>query len=223
MGARRRHSSRIPAKRQSLDEGGKWLADHFQSRGRKNESQDPSPLLLTKMLYNRDTETGLACNLQYGSSDSGGLLFRGASLQNSCRSLFSQMEERKIRTSTELGRTQKRAGSQYMFSPIPKHFFVSIFAVWCMLQSTHQSRGRAQGAFIPKGAAAERCIMVMCLLGRSRYRGLRDKMTKERNEESYISDRSKRLLGTLGLRMLGGAKKERFLCSRDVNGAQLRR
>ena len=52
-------------------------------------------------------------------------------------------------------------------------------------------------------------------------RGLWDKKTRERKKEPTF-DRCKRILGTLGLWMSGrdDEKKERFWCSRDVNGAQ---
>ena len=46
-----------------------------------------------------------------------------------------------------------------MSSPIIKHFLVSLFAVVHAAEYAPISWHRAQGAFIPKGAAAERCIM----------------------------------------------------------------
>ena len=70
-----------------------------------------------------------------------------------------------------------------MSFPIIKHFFVSLFAVVHAAAFAPISWHRAQGAFIPRGATAERCIMVMCSLGRSWYRGLWDKKTTERNKE----------------------------------------
>ena len=108
-----------------------------------------------------------------------------------------------------------------MFSPIPKHFFVSIFAVvhaaeyapisWQSARCFH-SQGSSSRA-MPHGDVPSGKVAVQRLAGQN----------DQRKEQRIRSDRSKRLLGTLGLRMLGGAKKERFLCSRDVNGAQLRR
>ena len=130
MGARRRHLSRIPAKRQSLDEGGKRLADHFQSRGRNHESQDLSPLLLTKMLYNRDTETGLACNLQHVEAPTvEGFCF----VEHHCRIpedlCFPKWKSAKTAQARNWVEHKNANGSQCVFSPIPKHFFVSLCAV----------------------------------------------------------------------------------------------
>ena len=68
----------------------------------------------------------------------------------------------------------KHGGSQYMSSPIIKHFFVSLVAVVHAAEHEPISH-RVQGAFIPKGATAERCIMVMCPLKRSWNRGERHK------------------------------------------------
>ena len=59
------------------------------------------------------------------------------------------------------------------------------FSLLCMLQSTHQSRDTAQGTFIPKGATASQCIMVICLLERSWFRVLWDRKTRERSKEPY--------------------------------------
>ena len=87
-------------------------------------------------------------------------------MEHPCRTpedpLFS-LEERKNRTTT-LGCTAKREGNQDITSPIIKHF-VSLFAVLHTTEYAPMSLHRAQGAFIPKGAAAERCIMVTCPLG----------------------------------------------------------
>ena len=54
----------------------------------------------------------------------------------------------------------------------------------CTLRNAHQSRGteRKEPSFLQR-ATAERCIVVMCRLGRSWYRGLWDKKTRERNKE----------------------------------------
>ena len=62
-----------------------------------------------------------------------------------------------------IGYKTKRGGSQYMSSPIIKHFFFSLVAVVHAAEYEPISH-RVQGAFIPKGATAERCIMVMCPL-----------------------------------------------------------
>ena len=61
-----------------------------------------------------------------------------------------------------IGWKTKRGGSQHMTSPIIKHFFVSLFAVVHAAEYAPISRHRAQGPFIPKGATAEQCIMVIC-------------------------------------------------------------
>ena len=108
-----------------------------------------------------------------------------------------------------------------MFSPIPKHFSVSICAVVHAAEYAPISWHRAQGAFIPKSSsrAIHHCDVPSGKVAVQRLAGQND----QRKEQRIRSDRSQRPLGTLGLRMLGGAKKERFLCSRDVNGAQLRR
>ena len=45
----------------------------------------------------------------------------------------------------------------------------------------------AQGAAIPKNAAAGRCVMVICPLGRSWFRALLDRTTRERNNETDLS------------------------------------
>ena len=58
---------------------------------------------------------------------------------------------------------------------IIQHFFVSLFAVVHAAEYAPIAWHRAQGVHIPKGETAERCIMVMCPLGRSWYRGLWDK------------------------------------------------
>ena len=71
------------------------------------------------------------------------------------------------RTSMEIGHMITREGSQYTPSPIIKHFFVSLFAVVHAAEYATIAWHRAHGAFIPKGAIAERCIMVMCPLRRS--------------------------------------------------------
>ena len=74
-----------------------------------------------------------------------------------------------------IGYKTKREGSQCSSSPIIKHFFVSLFAVVHGADYAPISLHRAQGAFIHKGATAERCIMVMCPQGRSWYRGFWDR------------------------------------------------
>ena len=76
-------------------------------------------------------------------------------------------------------------------------FFVSLFAVVHPAEFATISWHRAQGAFIPEGATAERCIMVMYFLGKSWYRGLWDKRTTEKQKTK--PDRSKRLMGTLNV------------------------
>ena len=82
--------------------------------------------------------------------------------------VFFQRRITKSRTSTELETKENAKDVQ----PIIKHFFVSLFAVVHVAEYAALSWHRAQGAFIPKGAKAERCIMVMCSLGKSWYRGL---------------------------------------------------
>ena len=61
----------------------------------------------------------------------------------------------------------KRAGSQHKSSGIIKHYFVSLSVVVHAAENAPISSQRAQGAFVPKGATAERFIMVMCPLPRS--------------------------------------------------------
>ena len=77
-----------------------------------------------------------------------------------------------------------------MSSPITKHLFVSLFVVLHAAEYAPISWHRAQGTMIPKGARAERCVMVMCPLRRSWYRGLWDKKTRERNKEPNLIDAS---------------------------------
>ena len=104
-----------------------------------------------------------------------------------------------------IGHKPTREGSQYRPSPIFNLFFVSLFAVVRAVAYAPIAWHRAQGAFIPEGATAERCILVMCPFGRSWYGDLWEK--NERKKQGTRPDQSKRLLGTLGPRMPGGAKK----------------
>ena len=84
---------------------------------------------------------------------------------------------------------------------------------------------RAQGVYISQGGNSRVMPHGDVSLGRPWYRGFWDKKRLEREKQLTIHDRSKRLLGTLGLQMLGGGEeeKERSLCSRDVIGAKQRR
>ena len=65
-----------------------------------------------------------------------------------------------------------------MSSPIIKHFFFSLVAVVHTAEYEPISWHRVQGAFIPNGATAERCIMVMCPLKKV-VAPWRKKQTKE--------------------------------------------
>ena len=79
----------------------------------------------------------------------------------------------------------------------------------CTLRKTHQSRGteRKEPSFLQR-ATAERCIVVMCRLGRSWYRGLWDKKTRERNKEPDVIEANVSW-APLACGCFGGAKKKR--------------
>ena len=94
--------------------------------------------------------------------------------------------------------------TKYMFSPIIKHFFVSLFAVVHAAEYAPNSWHSAQGSFIPKGGRALHCGDVF--LGKivvPRFVGQQHQRKKQRTK----LDRSKRFLGTLGLGMSEGTKK----------------
>ena len=138
--------------------------------------------------------------------------------------MFFQMVSTKAVQARD-GTQTKREGSKHMSSPVIKHQLLSHFSLSCTLRNAHQSRGteRKEPSFFLR-ATAERCIVVVCRLGKivvQRLVGQED----QRKKQGVRPDRSKRLLGTLGLRLLwwGEEEKERFGCSRDVNGARQRR
>ena len=82
-----------------------------------------------------------------------------------------------------IGHKASREGSQHTPSPITKYYIFSLFAVVRAAEYAPIAWHRAQGAFITYGATAERCIMVVCPLGRSRYRGPVGQKTSQRNKE----------------------------------------
>ena len=105
-----------------------------------------------------------------------------------------------------IGHKASREGSQHTPSPITKYYIFSLFAVVRAAEYAPIAWHRAQGAFIPYGATAERCIMVVCPLGRSRYRGPWDKKrVKETRNQTWSKPRHPQ--GALNPRMSGGAKK----------------
>ena len=71
-----------------------------------------------------------------------------------------------------------------------------------MLLNTHQFHGTKL-----KGATAERCIMVMCLLGRSSYRGLWDDKNQRTKQRTKL-DRINRILEALAYGCLDGRRRE---------------
>lgn len=89
-----------------------------------------------------------------------------------------------------IGHKASREGSQHTPSPITKCYIFSLFAVVRAAEYAPIAWHRAQGAFIPYGATAERCIMVVCPLGRSRYRGPWDKKrVKETRNQTWSKPR----------------------------------
>ena len=96
--------------------------------------------------------------------------------------------------------------AQHTPSPITTYYIFSLFAVVRAAEYAPIAWHRAKGAFIPHGATAERCIMVVCPLGRSRYRGSWDKKrVKETRNQTWSKPRHPQ--GALNPRMSGGAEK----------------
>ena len=134
---------------------------------------------------------------------------------------MAERKSRTSRTSTELdAQPNVKEVHIHTFSPITKHFFVSLIAVVHVAEDAPISWHRAQEAFIPKGATAERCIMVMCSLVRSWYRGLWDKKTeKETKNQTGWKQTRPASLGHMDV-WTDDEERERSLCNRDASGTQ---
>ena len=98
-----------------------------------------------------------------------------------------------------IGHKATREGRQYRPSPIIKHFFVPVFTVVHAAAFAPIAWHRAQGAFIPKGATAERC-------------GLWEKKTRERNKEPDLIEAN-----ALPDAWSGEEEREQSWCGKDVN------
>ena len=112
------------------------------------------------------------------------------------------------RTSTELETKQnvKEANTYRLRS---SNTSLCHFSPSCTLRNAHQFRGteRKEPSFLQR-ATAERCIVVMCRLGRSWYRGLWDWKTEERNKEPDVIEANVSW-APLAYGCFGGAKKKR--------------
>ena len=120
-----------------------------------------------------------------------------------------------------IGNKTKREESS--FFPVMKYFFVSLFAVAHAAEYAPISWHKAQGAFILKGATAERFIMVMCLLGRSSCRGLWDEKTRERNKEPNLIESIASWKPWHTDVWTDDEERERSLSNKDASGVQQRR
>ena len=101
---------------------------------------------------------------------------------------------------------------------------LSHFSPSCTLRSAHQSRGQSARSLRSFSEPQLSDALWWCAVWKivvQRLVGQED----QRKKQGARRDRSKRLLGTLSLRLLwrGEEEKERFGCSRDVNGARRRR
>ena len=193
MEARRRHLSGILAKRQRLDARVKIFEQPINKGGChglrivfssevESMKEKSGPSWWTKTQCNRDTGTGNVCKLQWWKLRHWRGLVQWSTPAELLKKLGFQNGGAQQPHTHGIACQTKRGGNPYISSPIIKHFFVSLSAVVYAAEYVPNSRQRAQGALILKGATAERC-MVMCPLGRSWYRGLWDKKTRERNKE----------------------------------------
>ena len=87
----------------------------------------------------------------------------------------------------EIGDNTKCEGSQYMSSPIIKHFFVSLFAVLRSLHSQESHSRVMHHGVVPFGQVVVSRVVVQ---------------EDQRKEQRPKPDRRKRLLRTLGRRLL---------------------
>ena len=131
-----------------------------------------------------------ACKVQCGSTGTGEASVAWSIPAELLENLVFQNGGATHRTCTGLDTKQNAKQVRTCLLRLP---IVSLFAVVHASEYVSISWHRAQGAFIPKEATGERCI-VMCPLEKSWYRGLwHNKKTSERDKEpnlieAYVSE-----------------------------------
>ena len=101
-----------------------------------------------------------------------------------------------------IGYKTKREGSQYMSSPIIKHFFVSLFAVVHAAEYAPNPAAQIARSFHSEGSSSRAMRHGDVSFGKvviQRFMVQRD----QRKQQGTRTDRSTRLLGTLGRRPMG--------------------
>ena len=95
---------------------------------------------------------------------------------------------------------------QHMSSPIIKHFCVSLFAVVDAAEDATNLLAQSARSLHPQVGNSRVMLHGDVSLGRPWYRGFWDKKI-EREKQLTTHDRSKRLLGILGMQMLGAEEE----------------
>ena len=178
MGTRRRHLSRLLAKRQSLEERSQNLEQPVDKGGcgglriivsdEVQKKKNPIPLLWTKTRYNRDTEMPTSRSMEAQTLET------LRSEEHPSRTAEDTCFSKRWSQNNELALNWAQNNTRRK----PIHPITDHQAPVCLT-----IRSCARCRVFAEGATAERCIMVMCSLGRSWFRGLWDKKTRERSEE----------------------------------------